>query len=72
MEALPDLLPLFGPGFPRPIPVLPPPMPPLLGPHWAPFFSSLNLLRVGGSNPEVHQWIQVPETVPQIDSWAGH
>ncbi|PPD73941.1 hypothetical protein GOBAR_DD29134 [Gossypium barbadense] len=49
-----------------------PPMSPLLSTHHfaSPFPSYL--LRFSGLDLEVHQWVEVPEVVPQVDSWPGY
>ncbi|KAK5832145.1 hypothetical protein PVK06_015945 [Gossypium arboreum] len=46
-----------------------PPMSPLLSTHHFAFPFPSCLLRFNGLDLEVHQWVEVPEMVPQVDSW---
>ena len=71
-QALPAILHLLGPCLLGPGSVPSPPVPPLLGTHHTPLALPPDLLRFSGANPEVHQWVQVPEALPQAHAWAGH
>ncbi|KAH1040219.1 hypothetical protein J1N35_041962, partial [Gossypium stocksii] len=51
---------------------LPPILSPLLSTHHFAFPFPSYLLRFSGLDLEVHQWVQVPEMVPQVDSWPAY
>lgn len=71
-QAFPALLHLLSPRFHGSSSVHTSPMPPLLGTHHFAFPFPSYLLRFSGPDLEVHQWVQVPEKVPQADSWPGY